>query len=355
MKDVKLPKQLKVVHYLNQFFGGIGGEEHANTPFQLKSGPVGPGNALQQMLGERAEIVATFICGDNYFVEEAESGAQTATAALAEFKPDVVIAGPAFDAGRYGVAAAQMCIIARSAGIPAVTAMHPENVGYTTLRRDLICLPTGTRASEMKDALSRMADLAVRLGSGEKIGPAGKEGYLPTGLRKPVVREKPAWERAVDMLEARVAGQPFSSEVLIQQYETVPPPKPVDDLGTITLGLVTSGGLVPRGNPDHQVSGNAQQAFRYSLDGITELALDEWESVHGGFNTKYLNTKNPNYVLPLPVLRQLEDAGVIGEIYPTFFSTVGNGTAVTNAKRMGAEIAREFKDAGVEAALLVAT
>ena len=346
---------LKVVHYLNQFFGGIGGEEHANTPFQVKIGPVGPGNALQQILGDRAEVVATFICGDNYFVEEAASGARDASAALEEIKPDVVIAGPAFDAGRYGVAAAQMCIIAKSAGIPAVTAMHPDNVGYTTLRSDLVCLPTGTRASEMQDALSRMADLALRLGNGEQLGPASKEGYLPTGLRKAIVREKPAWERAIDMLEARVADEDYSSEVLIQQYETVPPPMPVADLSSITLGLVTSGGLVPRGNPDRQVSGNAQQAFKYSIEGITELALDEWESVHGGFNTKYLNTKNPNYVLPLPVLRQLEDAGVIGSIYPNFFSTVGNGTAVTNAKRMGAEIAREFKDAGVTAALLVAT
>lgn len=343
------------MHYLNQFFGGIGAEEHANTPFQVKQGPVGPGNALKAILGDRAEVVATFICGDNYFVEETETGARDATAALNEIKPDVVIAGPAFDAGRYGVAAAQMCIIAKSAGIPAVTAMHPENVGYTTLRRELICLPTGSRASEMQDALSRMADLAVRLGNGEQIGPAGKEGYLPTGLRKLVVREKPAWERAIDMLAARVGGQEYSSEVLVQQYENVPPPEPVGDLGSVTLGLVTSGGLVPRGNPDRQVSGNAEQALRYSIDGITELALDEWESVHGGFNTKYLNTKNPNYVLPLPVLRQLEDAGVIGSIYPTFFSTVGNGTAVTNAKRMGVEIAREFKEAGVGAALLVAT
>ena len=317
-----MPEQLRVVHYLNQFFGGIGGEEHANTPFQVKHGPVGPGNALKVVLGDRAEVVATFICGDNYFVEEAESGARDAAAALNEIKPDIVIAGPAFDAGRYGVAAAQMCIIARSAGIPAVTAMHPDNVGYTTFRSDLVCLPTGTRASEMQDALSRMADLAIRLGNGEQIGSAEKEGYLPTGLRKPVVREKPAWERAIDMLEARVARQEFSSEILVQQYETVPPPKPVDDLGAITLGLVTSGGLVPRGNPDRQVSGSAERAFRYSLDGITELALDEWESVHGGFNTKYLNTKNPNYVLPLPVLRHLEKTGVIGNIYPAFFSTV---------------------------------
>ena len=350
-----MSRQLRVVHYLNQFFGGIGGEEHANSPFEVRNGPVGPGNALQQSLGDRGTVVATFICGDNYFVEETEAGAAAATKALDELQPDVVIAGPAFDAGRYGVAAAQMCVIAQENGIPAVTAMHPENVGYTTLRRNLICLPTGTRASEMQAAIGRMADIAVRLGHGEELGPAAEEGYLPTGLRKLVVRDKPAWQRAIEMLEKRVAGEPYKSEVLIQQYESVPPPPPVEDLGRIKLGLVTSGGLVPRGNPDRQVSGNAQEAFRYSIEGIDALAIDEWESVHGGFNTVHLNTKNPNYVLPLPVLRQMERDGVIASIYPHVFSTVGNGTTVTNAKRMGSEIAQEFKEAGVRAALLVAT
>ena len=36
---------MKVLHYLNQFFGGIGGEEHANEPARLVDGAVGPGRA----------------------------------------------------------------------------------------------------------------------------------------------------------------------------------------------------------------------------------------------------------------------------------------------------------------------
>ncbi len=350
-----MAEKLRVVHYLNQFFGGVGGEEHANTPLQILEGKVGPGNVLEQALGDRGTVVATFICGDNYFVEETETVSPQVREGLAKFKPDVVVAGPAFDSGRYGMAAAQMCVMAREAGIPAVTAMHPDNVGYTTFRHDLVCLPTGTQVSEMAAAVGRLAEFAVRLGSGETLGPVADEGYLPTGVRRHIVREKPAWLRAVDMVESRMTGEPFKSEVLIQQYETVPPPAPLKDLSTAKFGLVTSGGLVPRGNPDHQVSGNAQSKFRYSIEDIDELTVDGWESVHGGFNTKYLNTKNPNYVLPLPALRKLEASGEIGPIYPFVFSTVGNGTAVTNAKRFGGEIAAEFKEAGVTAALLVAT
>ena len=34
---------MRVVHYLNQFFGGIGGEEKAGVPLEARPGAVGPG------------------------------------------------------------------------------------------------------------------------------------------------------------------------------------------------------------------------------------------------------------------------------------------------------------------------
>ena len=350
-----MAEPLRVVQFLNQFFGGIGAEEHANTPFQVVEGAAGSGRALQQLLGDRGAVVATFICGDNTFAEEGEQTTVAASEALQRFNPHLVLAGPAFDAGRYGLACAQMCAVAREAGLPAVTGMYHENPGYTTFRRNLICVPTDTRATEMQAVLARMLELGVKLARGEELGPAATEGYLPTGIRQHVVRKKPGWQRSIEMLEARVNGQPYLSEIRLQQYETVPLPQPVSNLEQMTLGLVTSGGLVPRGNPDHQGSGFAQEAFRYSIEGLSALTTKDWESVHGGFNPRILNTKNPGYVLPLPVLRQLEGEGQIGAIYPFFFSTVGNGTAVSDAKRMGVQIAQEFKKAEIRAALLVAT
>jgi glycine reductase len=56
----------RIVHYVNQFFGGIGGEEKAHTPLEVREGPVGPGRALQQVLGGKGAVVATLICGDDY-------------------------------------------------------------------------------------------------------------------------------------------------------------------------------------------------------------------------------------------------------------------------------------------------
>ncbi len=43
------------------------------------------------------------------------------------------------------------------------------------------------------------------------------------------------------------------------------------------------------------------------------------------------------------------------KLYPYYFATSGTGTAVTDARRMGAEIAEELMEAGVKGALLVAT
>ncbi|MEN3005238.1 glycine/betaine/sarcosine/D-proline family reductase selenoprotein B, partial [Dehalobacterium formicoaceticum] len=65
----------RVVHYLNQFFGQVGGEEQAAVGFSVKEGPVGPGLALQKALGDDAEIVATIICGDDYFSANSEENA----------------------------------------------------------------------------------------------------------------------------------------------------------------------------------------------------------------------------------------------------------------------------------------
>ena len=41
---------MRVVHYLNQFFGGIGGEEFASTGVSSQEGAIGPGRLLQQLI-----------------------------------------------------------------------------------------------------------------------------------------------------------------------------------------------------------------------------------------------------------------------------------------------------------------
>lgn len=346
---------IKVVHYLNQFFGGIGGEEQAYAPVQLKDGAVGPGRALQAALGDKATIVGTIVAGDNYFTEETESARQAAEALLEQLKPDLLIAGPAFDAGRYGLACAEMCRLAQARDIKAVTGMHPENAGILTYRREILAVATDTDTTQMVPILNKMAGLGMKLMAGDALGPAQVEGYVPRGLRREVMHDKYGYERSVDMLVARLTGQPFVSEMMLTGYDDISPAPPLRELQGATIGLVSSGGLVPRGNRDRLVGSKAEQFFKYDISATDSLSVAEWESVHGGFGTLILNTKDPNYAMPLSTVRHLEQQGVIKGIYPQFFTTTGNGTAVSAARRMGRDIAAELQANQVDGVLLVAT
>jgi glycine reductase complex component B subunit gamma len=348
-----MKQPVRVVHYVNQFFGGLGGEERAQTPLEVREGPVGPGRALQQALGAEGTVVATLVCGDDYVAEREEAAGAGMRDALQRYQPDLVLAGPAFDSGRYGLGCALACRVARSLGIHAVTAMYPDNAAIITHRRELLAVPTGLNIAEMRDIVARMVALGLKVVRGEQLGPALEEGYIPHGVRTLVTKDRVGYERAVDMLLARVAGHPFVSEISVQQYERVTPAPPVADLSRATIGIVVSTGIVPRGNPDRLPGARALTAGRYSIDGLARLDVGDWESAHGGFNTKVLNTENPDYALPLATLRALEAEGVIGGVYPWIFSTVGNQTAVGPARAIGQLAAAEFRDAGVAVALQV--
>ena len=94
----------KLVHYINQFYGGIGGEEKADIPAEKRAGAIGTGLALNQAFGDEAEIVSTIICGDSWFNENLEEAKKPVLEMVREDQPDVFIAGPAFIAGGDGVA-----------------------------------------------------------------------------------------------------------------------------------------------------------------------------------------------------------------------------------------------------------
>src|SRR5438876_12261271 len=114
---------VRVVHYMNQFFGGIGGEDMADAPIEVRLGAVGPGRGLEQQWAGAAQIVATIIGGDNFVATCAAEAESAIRAALQQHKPDVLVAGPAFNAGRYGMACGIACAVAHERKIPNVTAM----------------------------------------------------------------------------------------------------------------------------------------------------------------------------------------------------------------------------------------
>jgi glycine reductase len=344
---------LRLGHYVNQFFAGIGGEEHANHPPERREGAVGPGRALEAQLRGEGRIVSTLVCGDNFFNERPDEAHAAVRDWLAAARPDVVVAGPAFAAGRYGSACAQVCRLAAEAGVPAVTGMHPENPGLLLYPKAYV-VPTGNSAGDMGRTLAAMLPLVRKLGAGAPLGPAAAEGYLPRGVRRPGVRDASGAERAVAMLVAKLAGRPFQTEIPVDAYDAVPPAPPIRDLRRASLALVTSGAIVPRGNPDRFKRCSDTKWARYSLKGLDGLSPETFECVHGGFYNQ-MASDNPNLVLPLDAARELEREGAFGRLVDFYCVTTGNDQRLLDCRRNGAEIAAALVTERADGVLLVCT
>ncbi|PWJ49244.1 glycine reductase [Faecalicatena contorta] len=348
--------KIKVVHYINQFFAQVGGEEKADYPAELRIGEaVGPGLAFTAGFKEEAEIIATIVCGDSYFNENLEKAKKDILAMVKEQAPDVFIAGPAFNAGRYGVACGTIAAaVQEELGIPAVSGMYVENPGADMFKNQIYMVSTKNSAAGMRDAVSKMAPLALKLAKGESVGASAEEGYMPNGTRVNFFEKKRGSERAVQMLLKKLAGKAFETEYPMPNFDRVEPSAPVKDLAHAKIALVTSGGIVPKGNPDHIESSSASRYGEYDITGVSDLTEDTYETAHGGYDPVYAN-KDADRVLPVDVLRDLEKEGVIGELHNLFYTTVGNGTSVASAKAFAAEIAAKLKKDGVDAVILTST
>ena len=348
--------KLKVVHYINQFFAQIGGEEKADYPVELRVGEVvGPGMALTQNFKDEAEIIATIVCGDSYFNENLEKAKAEILEMVKEQAPDIFIAGPAFNAGRYGVACGTIAAaVQEELGIPSLTGMYVENPGADMFKNQVYMVSTKNSAAGMRDAVKKMAPLAVKLGKGEKIGSSAEEGYMPNGIRVNFFEKERGSQRAVKMLIKKLAGKPFETEFPMPDFDRVDPNPAVKDLAHAKIALVTSGGIVLKGNPDHIESSSASHYGEYDITGVTDLTEDTYETAHGGYDPVYAN-EDADRVLPVDVLRDMEKEGIIGELHHLFYTTTGNGTAVASAKAFADEFSKKLVADGVDAVILTST
>jgi glycine reductase len=340
--------KLRIVHYVNQFFANLGGEEMAHISPEKKVGKIGPGLGLEKEFGAEAEIVATIICGDSYFNENLEAAKKEILELIKAEKPDLFVAGPAFNAGRYGVACGTICkLVQEELGIPAITGMYIENPGADMFKKDLYIVETKNSAADMRSALPLMATLAKKLLNKEKLGTPAEEHYILRGIRRNYFAEKCGAERAVDMLVKKLSNKPFETEYPMPTFDRVEPGKAILDMKKAKIALVTSGGIVPTGNPDRIESSSASKYGEYSIDNMGETA-------HGGYDPTYAN-ENPNRVLPVDVLKDLEAEGKIGSIFPYYYTTVGNGTSVKSSDAFATEFAAKLVSEGVDGVILTST
>ncbi len=345
----------RILHYLNQFFGQIGGEDKADISPMIKEGQVGPGMALNQGLKEVAEIVNTVICGDSYFNENLDEAKAAIQNYLDEVKPDLVIAGPAFNAGRYGMACGHVAEVAAEKGIPVITAMYEENPGVEIFAKYAYIIPTADSAAGMRKAVPAIINFVKKfIETDGEVGSPEAAGYFPRGIRKNFFAEKRGSLRAVEMLIRKLKTEEFKTEYPMPDFDRVAPNPPVADISKAKVALVTSGGIVPKGNPDRIESSSASKYGKYKLTDLLEFTEENSETAHGGYDPVYAN-QDADRVVPLDVVKEMVGEGKIGTLHDYWYATVGNGTSVANAKKYAADITKDLVADGVEAVILTST
>lgn len=346
--------KVRIVHYVNQFFAGIGGEEKADTTPHIAEQLPPISQNLQKAIGDEAEIVGTVVCGDSYFNENLDTAKEEVMKLIKSLNPELVVAGPAFNAGRYGMACGQVVTMLEEAGIKSFTAMYDENPGVDVFKKTAYIVRTADSAAGMRTAIPAVAAFAKKMMSGEPIGTPAEEGYIERGVRVNKFVEKRGSQRAVEMLIKKLKGEEFVTEYPMPAFDRVEPGAAIKDITKAKIAVVTSGGPVPKGNPDRIESSSAQKYGKYEFPASGDFDSTNSETAHGGYDPVYAN-EDCDRVVPLDVLRDLEKEGKIGSLHNYYYTTVGNGTAVANAKKFAAEIAQDLLANKVDAVILTST
>jgi glycine reductase len=232
--------------------------------------------------------------------------------------------------------------------------MYEENPGAEMFRDKLYIIETSNSAAGMRAAVPKMAALAMKLAGGGVIGASIEEGYLSGGARVNFFEKERGSKRAVDMLLRKMANKPFITEYPMPDFDRVRPNPAVKDITKAKVALVTSGGIVPRGNPDHIESSSASKFGEYDITGIDDLTSETFETAHGGYDPAYAN-HDADRVLPVDVMREFEREGMIGELHNKYYATVGNGTSTNKSKQYAHDFAQRLKEDNVQAVILTST
>lgn len=345
----------KMVHYLNQFFGGIGSENMADISPRLIKGQVGPGLLLQKNLGDDIEIVATIICGDNYISQNTKDALSKIKEMIIECEADLLFAGPSFESGRYGLACGEVCRMAtEELNIKNCVVMSRKNPACEEFSSSTYIVPGSDAAGKMRKDLKVAASFIKRLSSEEKLKSAKEEGYIPRGFRRNIVKNEIGAIRAINMLKAKMANESFETEIALPKYSRVEASNLKKPLNELKIAFVSTGGIVKKNNPDKIESVRATKWRKYPIKDERGLAAEDFQSVHGGYENLFAN-EDPNRVVPVDALLEMEKEGIVGEVDRSFYAFCGAMGVLDTAIKLTNEMIIDMKKNNVDAVILTST
>ena len=349
-----MAEKYKVIHYLNQFFGQIGGEDSAYQEPLYKKGPVGPGNLLNSQL-ENAEVIGTIICGDNFASENPEKLVSFFRQVIADEKPDILVAGPAFNSGRYGMACANLCKSAKNLfGIACLAGLFEGNPAVDLFRTDIDILRTKANAAGMKEAIHNISNVVSDFSNGDLVSDANRNLFFPKGKLKNIFDKDTASDRALHILKLLVKGGEAGTEIELPHIVNHEKAVLKKKLSEAEIALVTDGGLVPVGNPERLESRGASKFLVFDITGSEGLQKDKWSINHEGYDKQFV-LEDPNRLVPLDALRYFEKTGKIRKVHQQVISTTGVATARAVCEKLGREIGLMLQEQNVDAVILTST
>ena len=82
---------------------------------------------IEKLFNGEGKVVGTVISGDGYYGEHTDQARTECLEMIKGLQPDILFAGPAFNAGRYGFACGDISsTVGEDLNFPTVTAMYPE-------------------------------------------------------------------------------------------------------------------------------------------------------------------------------------------------------------------------------------
>src|SRR4030065_642962 len=162
MSGTSQNKRFRIVHYLNQFFGGVGGEEQADCEPRTIQGSKGPGRLFEKFFREQNLPVA-------------------------------------------------------------IAAMYKENPGVDQYRKTAFIVECADLVTGMEDAVQKMVRLGKKVLQGEKIEFPKAEGCFEQGLRKNYFHAEPGYRRAIAWLLQQIGGESSENEYPLPFFDRVDP------------------------------------------------------------------------------------------------------------------------------------
>jgi glycine reductase len=239
-----------------------------------------------------------------------------------------------------------------------VTGIYPDNPGVETYRqykdRTVYAFPTTEVVSGMGEVLPKIAQCLSKIATGIDVGTPAEEGYITRGHRRDRSVDDNGAVRAVRMLIDKLAGRPFITEIPVESLETIPVPAKMTNLKDAQLAIVTTSGVIARGNPDGFRGYQNTKWTKYSIENMNSMLDGDWDVIHGGYNTEFMK-KNPNFGVPLDACRDMEKEGLFAKLYPHFYVVPGARGLLSIMHQIGKEMALDMKADGVDGVILVST